>query len=80
MAVAPVHAVRGVCPGHIHNLIASALDVFINCNILTAPSSGLILTGQYQNQTQLGMFFFVMKTHPKKGAKHLPPFGRPLAL
>ena len=24
--------------------------------------------------------FFVMKTHPKKGAKHLPPFGRPLAL
>lgn len=23
---------------------------------------------------------FVMKTHPKKGAKHLPPFGRPLAL
>ena len=58
MAVAAVHAIRRIFPVHIHNLIASALDVFINRNILTAPSSGLILTGQYQNQAQLGIFFF----------------------
>ena len=58
MAIPPVHAVRCIFPGRIHNLIASALDILINCNILTAPSSGLILTRQYQNQAQLRVFFF----------------------
>lgn len=44
---------------HIH--LGSVLDILINRNILTAPSSGLILTGQYQNQAQLRIFIFHFK-------------------
>ena len=45
MAVSLVHAVLSIFPGHIHNLIASAFNILIDCNILTAPSFGLILAG-----------------------------------
>ena len=56
MAVAPMHAVRGVFPGHIHNLIASALDILINRNILTAlrtPLPEITSTGEIEQSFRL---------------------------
>lgn len=70
MAVPPVHTVRSIFSGHIHDLVASAFNILIDCNILTSPSSGLIFTRQHQNQAKLGIFFFHIQNRlSRKGIK-----------